>query len=836
MSGGARAYRQGMKFGPYVLGAPLERSGPGEVYDAVDTRDGRNVVLRLLSATMTAAPGFMDQLASAVRQANEVRDPRLTKVNSIGVIDGSGFVESAVVNAESLRNVLTRVGALSPTRSVAVVQQVAAALDAVHAAGMVHSDISPETISITSEDRVVLDDLAVASMTGTGRFDDSDTTAAAHAYTAPERFTTGVATPAGDVYSLACVLFECLTGTRPFPGDTVAAVISAHLTLPVPRPHERHVGVPAAFDDVCARGMAKEPRARYAGVGELAVAAETALVAAPASAVAAAPMSKGPREQPLPFHQDVQFTAYRPRVVSPFQWTPLLAFAHLGETPLGSDPRDDPLRQVQQRAQAILGDRMDTFAPLTQDSAVGLPEEAEVTFELELSSFDIRAPRRTFLWINAVHMEEFHIRAVADLRGGTARGQLRVFHGSILLASVGIAIKVDSQLPQGVSLGTEPASAAPFRKIFPSYSHLDTPIVVQFERYMEAIGDRYLRDVRTLRSGEIWNDRLCDFIRDADVFQLFWSRNAMTSRFVEQEWRYALALNRREFIRPTYWEDPLPTAPGLPPDELGRVHFHQLGAGIKLGAGIPAPPVQRAPAGSASLPPPPVQRPVPSMGSQGPWAMPVPPPAPPTSSSRRRAQIGIGGAIAAVIVGGLGSVGLMTGTNTAWSPPDATSAQSPTYATQTRTATRTTSASPPPTLPGDLASMRLLRLLPAGYGTANCQIVASAPGSLASVKCGPIAAPGAPLRAAFSLFRDSESLEDHFALVTPAAAQLRPCPGNTQQSPTTWSATAAPQEVAGQLACDALGGLLWTRRSDGLLAETQGDDLPAMYRWWLDVR
>jgi hypothetical protein len=282
-----------------------------------------------------------------------------------------------------------------------------------------------------------------------------------------------------------------------------------------------------------------------------------------------------PKDVALPFHEDVQFTVYRPRVARPFEWTPVLAFAHLGEAPLGSDPSDDPIRQVEQRARAVLGDRIDTYSSVRQDSSVGLPEDAELTFVLDLPGFDVKAPRRTFLWVNAVHMEEFQVRAGTELNGRAARGSLQVYHGSILIAEVRLAIQVDARVPSVVA--DSAVSAKPFRKIFPSYSHLDTAIVEEFEAYAEATGDRYLRDVRELRSGELWSARLREFIHQSDVFQLFWSHNAMKSRYVEQEWRYALALGRPNFVRPTYWEEPMPAAPGLPPEELRQIHFHLIG-------------------------------------------------------------------------------------------------------------------------------------------------------------------------------------------------------------------------------------------------------------------
>lgn len=331
-----------------------------------------------------------------------------------------------------------------------------------------------------------------------------------------------------------------------------------------------------------------------------------------------------PKDAALPFHEDVQFTVYRPRVARPFEWTPVLAFAHLGAAPLGSDPSDDPIRQVEQRARAVLGDRTDTYSSVRQDSSVGLPEEAELTFVLDLQGFDVKAPRRTFLWVNAVHMEEFQVRAGTELNGRAGRGSLQVYHGSILIAEVRLAIQVDARVPSVVA--DNAVSAKPFRKIFPSYSHLDTAIVEEFEAYAEATGDRYLRDVRQLRSGELWSARLREFIHESDVFQLFWSHNAMKSRYVEQEWRYALALCRPNFVRPTYWEEPMPAAPGLPPDELRQIHFHLIGRSASR---------QQPPGATTTMapptmaPPPPRASPpmaAPQYAPQPPYLPPMPPP------------------------------------------------------------------------------------------------------------------------------------------------------------------------------------------------------------------
>ena len=123
--------------------------------------------------------------------------------------------------------------------------------------------------------------------------------------------------------------------------------------------------------------------------------------------------------------------------------------------------------------------------------------------------------------------------------------------------------------------------ARPYRRIFASYSHRDVRIAEQFEHYAAVFGDRYLRDWIDLRAGEKWSERLEELIRQADVFQLFWSWNSIRSENVRREWEYALGLGRPNFVRPTYWEFPMPNDPahGLPPSALKRTAFPSPGGG-----------------------------------------------------------------------------------------------------------------------------------------------------------------------------------------------------------------------------------------------------------------
>jgi hypothetical protein len=150
-----------------------------------------------------------------------------------------------------------------------------------------------------------------------------------------------------------------------------------------------------------------------------------------------------------------------------------------------------------------------------------------------------------------------------------------VYLGSIILAELPLTLMVRrGHSPRRDELVAQ--SAGPYRKIFASYSHLDRGVVEEFSEYARAMGDRYQLDVVDLRSGEQWVPALEGLIRDADVFQLFWSWNALESHYVRHEWEYALQLGRPSFVRPVYWDDPLPRRGELPPRALLDLHFESI--------------------------------------------------------------------------------------------------------------------------------------------------------------------------------------------------------------------------------------------------------------------
>jgi serine/threonine-protein kinase len=159
------------------------------------------------------------------------------------------------------------------------VRQIAAALDAAQSAHMIHRDVKPANILLTGDDFACLVDFGLANAATDARLTSSGTTIGTFAYMAPERLSNAEVSHRADIYSLACVLYECLTGSPPYAIGDLPALITAHLTAPIPRPSQQRPQIPAAFDDVIARGMAKNPDDRYASAGESARAAHRALSA-----------------------------------------------------------------------------------------------------------------------------------------------------------------------------------------------------------------------------------------------------------------------------------------------------------------------------------------------------------------------------------------------------------------------------------------------------------------------------------------------------------------------------------------------------------------------------
>lgn len=264
-------------FGRYRLIALIGQGGMGKVYRAHDTVLGRDVALKVLPPELAAEGDYQQRFRREAMTAARLNEPHVIPIFDSGEIDGRLYLVMPIIEGTDVQTLLARDGPMSPQRAVQVVEQLAAALSAAHRHGLVHRDVKPSNALVTGDDFVYLIDFGIVQDVGASRLTSTGMMVGTLAYMAPERFTAGSADARSDVYALACVLYECLTGSTPYPGDSLEQQIAGHLASPPPRPTQRRHGLAAGFDEVIAAGMAKAPEQRYQSARDLARAARRAL-------------------------------------------------------------------------------------------------------------------------------------------------------------------------------------------------------------------------------------------------------------------------------------------------------------------------------------------------------------------------------------------------------------------------------------------------------------------------------------------------------------------------------------------------------------------------------
>ncbi|GAA2544124.1 hypothetical protein GCM10010210_13640 [Pseudonocardia hydrocarbonoxydans] len=289
------------QIGPYRLERLLGFGGMGEVHVAYDTRRDRQVALKLLPAAYSRDEEFQRRFRRESHVAARLREPHVIPIHDYGEIDGQLFIDMRLVDGRDVRAILDDRGALPPARTVHLLGQVADALEAAHADGLVHRDIKPSNVLVTDHDFVYVVDFGIARSVGTSRTSLTLTgvTIGTLDYMAPERFAGTAIDARADVYSLACLLYECLTGGPPFPGDDLPSLMYAHLFTEPPRPSTLVEGLPPEIDAVVARGMAKQVDDRFATPTALVGAAREALGTAPVAGAAPAAGADRPAAVPV---------------------------------------------------------------------------------------------------------------------------------------------------------------------------------------------------------------------------------------------------------------------------------------------------------------------------------------------------------------------------------------------------------------------------------------------------------------------------------------------------------------------------------------------------------
>ena len=243
----------------------IARGGMGEVYRAEDAHLARIVAVKLLPgrfADNEAIRGRFTREALAVARLSHA--PSTVTIFDVGEHDGRPYIVMEYLAGGSLADRLERDGAQPVGRVLEWLGQAAAALDAAHANGIVHRDVKPANLLLDDDERVKVADFGVASAADLGSFTEAGTVVGTAGYLAPEQARGERATPASDLYALAVVAFELLTGKRPFERESSTAEAMAHVSAPIPPASDSNPELPRELDDVLARGLAKEPEHRFA--------------------------------------------------------------------------------------------------------------------------------------------------------------------------------------------------------------------------------------------------------------------------------------------------------------------------------------------------------------------------------------------------------------------------------------------------------------------------------------------------------------------------------------------------------------------------------------------
>jgi hypothetical protein len=257
----------GATVGPFLVEALIGRGGMGEVYRAAQCEHGRlPVALKLLHPMLATQEEFAARFVREARVMQTLEHPGIVTVLDAGDADGRLYLAMRLISGISLKELLAQ-GRPSTEETLRIIDRLAEALDYAHSRGVIHRDIKPSNILIDLHGQPVLVDFGLAKALGDTSVTVSSRYLGTPTYMAPEQAAGDPVGHRADLYSVACMAFEMLTGTPPYPEQDSLALLLAHGTRPVPRATERDPALPGSVDAVFQRALAKSPIDRYPSAG-----------------------------------------------------------------------------------------------------------------------------------------------------------------------------------------------------------------------------------------------------------------------------------------------------------------------------------------------------------------------------------------------------------------------------------------------------------------------------------------------------------------------------------------------------------------------------------------
>lgn len=593
------------QIGGYRLTQFLDQGGMGIVYkgEKIETlaspEQPQIVAVKLVKKNdIDDTERFFTEIKNLERLSNQ---PNIVKVHDWGRIGGTLFITMDYYPGGTLGDFMQKRRQISSDRLVSILKDIATGLDAAHSKEIIHRDIKPANVLFDEGQKTAyLSDFGLARHL---RFDPTRTSKevmiGTWIYMAPELFDEQPATRSSDLYSFGVLAYDFLTGF-PIQRETSSQVkiLNWHRNpRKVLLSEIKQLGISKAVALTVDRMISVDPELRFASAAEFVTCLEQAFYfpeeterlllstkgrarpyqsevkdafandgEAGTEIPANDPMDKETRKAPV-FEADemipkFKITAFYPERVKTNKAYTLLAFAYL------SDP------QTWQRIQEVVkkyGDRLDS--PLKQTSetvSVFVEDTISLTFIPEIDGVVFEPRQQTVLWppgSEGYRQVTFHFQTPRVLRD-RLEGEICVYYKALALGRIPLQIEIGGETHKRLH-----SELDNFSTVFLSYAHKDHRVMKTILPTIKALSEVVYIDCESLRSGDQWNERLREMIKESNIFQLLWSKNSARSPFCQQEWAYALTLVDQKpprFIRPVYWSEKLDPEP---PPELTSFHF-----------------------------------------------------------------------------------------------------------------------------------------------------------------------------------------------------------------------------------------------------------------------
>ena len=606
----------------------LEKVGEGGLavtYRAWHNALERPVIIKFIDVT-AIADDAIERLVPELKRIAMLRHPNITQLFDYGWEQDEFHL--VLEDATKYKTLASRLGHPIPWQEATrILLTVMSALHYARQRDVIHAPLTPSDVVLyeTGEPIVLNFEQRSISILYASALRAEEINGSV-AYMAPEVLKGEPANAQSDIFSLGVILYEMVTGRKPYSADTDMSYALSQIYEPVPPLSQFVKELPPALEQVILKALTKNPADRYQDLQEFEVALlrvsnwtdDSSIQKETSPITSQKPIDVRPKPD-----QEVGKT-------SPSGWYPappkesflrrvlghVFGRSEAEAEPLPSKPTSSPptakpptsmsappkpadevaftafhpkegqadawqsllvYAHVTSAAKAVRNDAQkykDEIQPIketTSKTSARIARGTELSIIPSCTGVTFNPAQVTFRWAEEFHRASFRFKAEPSLAGDAVSGQISIHAGPLLISTIKFAMLFNDKT-NSPSLGEQVEQATMYssNRIFISYSHNDTELALLFRNVLEAVGYDVLIDIDDLRAGQVWNAELMNMIERADIFQLFWSSNSSQSEYCRREWQHALQQEKPDgYIRPIYWRKPLPT----PPEELSKFHF-----------------------------------------------------------------------------------------------------------------------------------------------------------------------------------------------------------------------------------------------------------------------